>query len=175
MSISVLLLTTNVIYTKILCFACFFIVWDSKWRRSFTWHTAARTWYRCSNSEQYGIPGSVRSLHVYGIYCEHFWYHNDSRQFRCHPWLMWSNISHSSYVPGPMSVFRQQQQHKRNHISFVTANATETKTTDLSPSLPYIIHRKHKVYSWQLYVYWFSVYIYSLRSLPITVALILLT
>jgi hypothetical protein len=80
---------------------------------------------------------------VYGIYCEHFWYHNDSRQFRCHPWLMW-------------------RQHKRNRISVVTANGTETKTTDLNPSLPYIIHRKHKVYSWRFfYVHWFPVYIQS--------------
>lgn len=152
MSISALLLITYVIYTEILCFTCLFVVWGSKWRRSFTWHTAARTWYRRCNSEQHGIPGAVRSLHVYGIYCEHFWYHNGSRQFRCHPWFMWSNISHSSCVPGPVSAFRQQQ-YKRNCILVVNANGTETKTIDLTPSLPYIIHRKHKVYSWQLYVY----------------------
>lgn len=160
MSISALLLFTYVIYIKILCFTCFFVVWGSKWRRSFTWHTAARNWYRRCNSEQHGIPGAVHSLRVYGIYCEHFWYHHDSRQFRCHPWLMWSNIRHSSDVPRPMSVLRQQR-YKRNRISDVTANGTETKTTDLSPSLPYIIHRKHKVYSWQLYVYWLPVYIQS--------------
>lgn len=160
MSISTLLLIMYVIYTEILCFTCFFLVWGSKWRRSFTWHTAARTWYRRCNSEQYGFPGAVPSVHVYGIYCEHFWYHNDSRQFRCHPWLMWSNISHSSDVPGPMSAFRQQQ-YKRNRIVVVTANGIETKATDLSLSLPYFIHRKHNVYSWQHYVYWFPAYIHS--------------
>jgi ribulose bisphosphate carboxylase small subunit len=100
---------------------------------------------------------------VYGIYCEHFWYHNDSRQFRCHPWLMWSNISHSSDVPGPLNTLRQQR-YKRNCISVVAANGTETKTTDLSPSLSYIIHRKHKVYFWQLYVYWLPVYIYTVSD-----------
>jgi hypothetical protein len=160
MSISALLLVTYVIYTEILCFTCFFVVWGSKWRRSFTWHTAARTWYWRCNSEQHGFPGAIYSLHVYGIYCEHFWYHNDSRQFRCSPWLMWSNISHSSDVPGPMSALRQQQ-YKRNRISVVTVNGTEPKTTDLSPSLPNIIHRKHKAYSWKLDVYWFPVCIQS--------------
>jgi len=160
MSISALLLNTYVIYTEILCFTCFFAVWGSKWRRSFTWHTAARTWYRRCNSEQHGFPGAVHSLRVYGIYCEHFWYHYDSRQFRCHPWLMWSNISHASDVPGPMSAFRQQQ-YKRNRIAVVTASGTETKTKDLSPSSPYLIHRKNNVYFWQLYVNWFPVHIHS--------------
>lgn len=157
MSISALLLVTYVIYTEILCFTCFFVVWGSKWRRSFTWHTAARTGYWRFSSEQHGVPGAVRSLHVYGIYCEHFWYHNDSRQFRCHPWLMWSNISYLSDVPGTMSAFRQQH-YKRNRIPVATANGTEIKTTGF---LPYIIHRKHKVYSWQLYVYRFPLYIQS--------------
>jgi hypothetical protein len=173
MSSSALVLITYDIYTEILCFICFFVVWGSTWRRSFTWHTAARAWYRRCNSEQHGFPGAVHSLHVYGIYCEHYWYHNDNHQFRCHPWLMWSNISHSSDVPGPMSAFRQQQD-KRNHISVVIANGTETKTTDhYSQKTLFIIHRKHNVHSWQLYVYWFPVYIRS-QNPPHNKALILL-
>jgi hypothetical protein len=49
----------------------------------------------------------------------------------------------------------------KNHIPVGTANGTEPFTTDLNPGLPCIIHRKNKVYSWQLCVSWFPVQLQS--------------